>query len=82
MKLSSARLEMATAGAKYTVRTRCAQCGREHITGFRLRHVSDASSCSEALLSYAKHLDFLRLPWCKTLGNIGTGAALKIQLPI
>lgn len=28
--------------AKYAVTGRCPQCGREHITIFRLRHISDS----------------------------------------
>lgn len=27
---------------KYAVTTRCPQCGRDHITAWRLRHVSDS----------------------------------------
>ena len=42
MKSSPAWLETAKSGAKYTVRARCPQCGRKHITVFRLRHVSDS----------------------------------------
>jgi len=26
---------------QYSVQTRCPKCGREHITAFRLRHISD-----------------------------------------
>ena len=41
MKSSPAWLETTKFGAQYTVRTHCPQCGRKHITVFRLRHVSD-----------------------------------------
>src|SRR5262245_36988393 len=63
-------LELAKFDAKYTVRTRCPQCGRKHITVFRLRHVSD--SCFVQLghfFRYARHFDFQRLRWCTNSGQ-------------
>jgi hypothetical protein len=70
MGSSLAWLELAKFDAKYTVRTRCPQCGRKHITVFRLRHVSD--SCFVQLgdfFRYAKHFDFQRLRWCTNSGQ-------------
>jgi hypothetical protein len=65
MGLSQASPEPARSGAKYTVRTRCPQCGRKHITVFRLRHVSDSIfSHLGYFFRYAKHFDFRRLRWC------------------
>jgi hypothetical protein len=83
MKSSPARLETAKSGAEYTVRTRCPQRGRKHITVFRLRHVSDSFFVQLGhVFRYAKHFDFLRLRWCTTRINIRTGAALKMRLSI
>jgi hypothetical protein len=42
MSSSMAWFKSAKSDAKYTMRTRCPQCGREHIIVFRLRHVSDS----------------------------------------
>jgi ribosomal protein L44E len=50
MRSSGAAPDPAKSGAKYTVRTRCPQCGRKHITVFRVRHVSDSFHATGALL--------------------------------
>jgi len=69
MRLSVAGLETEKSKAKYTVRTRCPQCGRKHITVFRLRHVSDSFFLQLGhFFRYARHFDFLRLRWLHKLG--------------
>ena len=51
--------------AKYTMRGRCPHCGRNHITIFRLRHVSDSLFLHLGhFFRYARHFDFYRLRWC------------------
>ena len=56
--------------AQYTVRTRCPQCGRKHVTVFRLRHVSDSLFVHLGhFFRYARHFDFLRLRWCTASGQ-------------
>src|SRR5690242_21362176 len=56
--------------AEYTVRTRCPQCGRKHITVFRLRHVSDSFFVQLGhFFRYARHFDFQRLRWCTNSGQ-------------
>jgi hypothetical protein len=56
--------------AKYTMRTRCPQCGRKHITVFRLRHVSDSFFVQLGhFFRYARHFDFPRLRWCPNSGR-------------
>ena len=73
MGYSLAWLEPANSGAKYTC-TRCPQCGRKHITVFRLRHVSDSFFVQLGhFFRYARHFDFQRLRWCTNSGNIRTG---------
>jgi hypothetical protein len=70
MKSSLMRFEPAKSGAKYIVRTRCPQCGRKHITVFRLRHVSDSFFVQLGhFFRYAKHFDFQRLRWCTNSGR-------------
>jgi hypothetical protein len=70
MKSSLEGLETAKFGAEYTVRTRCPQCGRKHITVFRLRHVSDSIFVQLGhFFRYARHFDFLRLRWCTNSGQ-------------
>jgi hypothetical protein len=70
MTSSPAWPEIAKPSAEYTVRTRCPQCGRKHITVFRLRHVSDNFFVQLGhFFRYAKHFDFLRLRWCKNSGQ-------------
>ena len=70
MRSSLARLKLAKSDAKYTVRTRCPQCGRRHITVFRLRHVSDSFFVQLGhFFRYAKHFDFQRLRWCANSGQ-------------
>ena len=70
MRSSLASLEPKKSGAKYTVRTRCPQCGREHITVFRLRHVSDSFFVQLGhFFLYARHFDFQRLRWCTNSGQ-------------
>jgi hypothetical protein len=70
MKSSPAWLETAKSGVEYTVRTRCPQCGRKHITVFRLRHVSDSFFVQLGhFFRYANHFDFLRLRWCTNSGQ-------------
>jgi hypothetical protein len=70
MRISLAELEPAKFGAKYTVHTRCPQCGRKHITVFRLRHVSDSFFLQLGhFFRYARHLDFQRLRWCTNSGQ-------------
>ncbi len=65
MKSSPARLETAKSGAEYTVRTRCPQCGRKHMTVFRLWRASDSFFVQLGhFFRYAKHFGFLRLRWC------------------
>lgn len=55
---------------KYTMRTRCPQCGRKHITVFRLRHVSDSLFLHLGhYFRYARHLNFQRLRWCSNSGQ-------------
>ena len=54
----------------YTLRTRCPQCGRKHITVFRLRHVSDSFFMRlEDFFRYRRHLDFRRMRWCINSGR-------------
>jgi hypothetical protein len=56
--------------AKYTMRTRCPQCGRKHITVFRLRHVSDSLFLRLGhYFRYAGDLNFRRLRWCSNSGQ-------------
>lgn len=70
MKSSPAWLETTKFGAQYTVRTHCPQCGRKHITVFRLRHVSDNLFVQLGqFFRYARHFDFLRLRWCTSSGQ-------------
>ena len=60
----------AKSDAKYIMRTRCPQCGRKHITVFRLRHVSDSFFLQLGhFFRYAKHFDFSRLRWCPNSGR-------------
>jgi hypothetical protein len=70
MKSAPAWLETAKSNAEYTVRARCPQCGRKHITVFRLRHVSDSFYVQLGhFFRYAKHFDFQRLRWCTNSGQ-------------
>ena len=70
MRLLLASLEPTESGAKYSVRTRCPQCGRKHITVFRLRHVSDSFFVQLGhFFRYARHFDFQRLRWCANSGQ-------------
>jgi hypothetical protein len=70
MRLLLASLESTESGAKYSVRTRCPQCGRKHITVFRLRHVSDSFFVQLGhFFRYARHFDFQRLRWCTNSGR-------------
>jgi hypothetical protein len=65
MKLLRAWLRKPETDAKYTMRLRCPQCGRKHITVFRLRHVSDSFFLQLGdYFRYARHLNFQRLRWC------------------
>jgi hypothetical protein len=70
MRSSLAGSEPTKFGAKYAVSTRCPQCGRKHITVFRLRHVSDSFFVQLGqFFRYAKHFDFYRLRWCPNSGR-------------
>jgi hypothetical protein len=70
MSSSMAWFKSAKSDAKYTMRTRCPQCGREHITVFRLRHVSDSFFVQLGhFFHYAQHFDFQRLRWCPNSGH-------------
>jgi hypothetical protein len=70
MRLSITRLGSATSDAKYTICARCPQCGRKHITVFRLRHVSDSFFVQLGyFFRYARHFDFVRLRWCPNSGQ-------------
>jgi hypothetical protein len=70
MKLLLARLLPPKRDTAYTVRTRCPQCGRKHITVFRLRHVSDSLFLQLGHhFRYARHLDIQRLRWCINSGQ-------------
>ena len=70
MKSFPAWFGTAKSSAEYTVRTRCPQCGRKHITAFRLRHVSDSFFVQLGhFFRYAKHFDFRRLRWCTNSGQ-------------
>jgi hypothetical protein len=70
MKSSPAWLQTTKFGPEYTVRTRCPQCGRKHVTVFRLRHVSDSLFVHLGhFFRYARHFDFLRLRWCAASGQ-------------
>lgn len=70
MKLLLARFSTPNSGATYTMRARCPQCGRKHITVFRLRHVSDSVFLQLGhYFCYARHLDFQRLRWCPNSGQ-------------
>ena len=70
MKTPIAWFGSAKSDAKYTLRTRCPQCGRNHITVFRLRHVSDSIFVQLGqFFRYAKHFDFPRLRWCPNSGR-------------
>jgi hypothetical protein len=70
MKLFAARFNPASSDAKYTMRVRCPQCGRRHITVFRLRHVSDGWFLQLGqYFRYARHLNFQRLRWCANSGR-------------
>jgi hypothetical protein len=70
MKSSHASLEPEDSAVKYTVRTRCPQCGRKHITVFRLRHVSDSFFTQLGhFFRYTRHFDFHRLRWCINSGQ-------------
>ena len=78
MRSSLASLQPRKSAAKYTVRTRCPQCGRKHITVFRLRHVSDSFFVQLGhFFRYARHFDFQRLRWCINSGGIRNGAPLN-----
>jgi len=58
MRLLHAASDPAKSGPKYTVRTRCPQCGRKHITVFRVRHVSDSFFLQLGhFFRYARHVD-------------------------
>jgi hypothetical protein len=62
--------EPAKSGTQYALRARCPQCGRKHITVFRLRHVSDSFFAQLGhFFRYAKHFDFHRLRWCTNSGQ-------------
>jgi len=70
MSSSPERSQSGKSGAKYTVRTRCPQCGREHITVFRLRHVSDSIFAHLGyFFRYRRHFDFRRFRWCTNSGQ-------------
>ena len=65
-----ARFRPDRAEIKYTIRAKCPQCGRQHITVFRLRHVSDGFFVQLGqFFRFAKHIDFRRLRWCANLGQ-------------
>jgi hypothetical protein len=56
--------------ANYTMSARCPQCGRKHITVFRLRHVSDSLFLQLGhFFRYARHFNFRRLRWCPNSGQ-------------
>ena len=64
------RLGLTKAEPRYNVRTLCPQCGRTHITVFRLRHVSDSVFVQLGhFYRYARHFDFRRLRWCPNSGQ-------------
>ena len=70
MRSPIARFGSAKLDAKYVMGTRCPQCGRKHITVFRLRHVSDSIFVQLGhFFRYAKHFDFARLRWCPNSGQ-------------
>jgi len=70
MRSSPAWPESAKSDADYTVRTRCPQCGRNHITVLRLRHVSDSFFVQLGhFFRYTRHFDFQRLRWCINSGR-------------
>ena len=70
VKSAPAWLETAKSGVEYTMRTRCPQWGRKHITVFRLRHVSDSFFVQLGhFFRYARHFDFQRLRWCSNSGQ-------------
>ncbi len=57
-------------GTLYRVRTRCPECGRRHVTVFRLRHISDNFFMHlGAFYRYAWHFDFRRRRLCKNSGQ-------------
>ena len=65
------------------MRTRCPQCGRKHITVFRLRHVSDSFFVQLGhYFRYARHFDFPRLRWCPISGQHRTGDLPKRPPPL
>jgi hypothetical protein len=78
MRSSRAAPDPAKSGAKYTVRTRCPQCGRKHITVFRVRQCPTASSCSWGTSSATRGtLNSSDYAGARTRGNIRNGARLK-----
>ena len=82
MKSSPAWRETAKSGVEYTVRTRCPQCGRKHITAFRLRHVSDGFFVQLGHFFFATQ-STLTSDVCagaQTRGNLRTGAAFEPRL--
>jgi hypothetical protein len=78
MKSSPAWLQTTKFGPEYTVRTRCPQCGRKHVTVFRLRHVSDS------LFVHLGHFfplrETLRLPAPTLVRGLGTTSHLDSLL--
>ena len=68
MRLLLAWLEPRNSGVQYTVRTRCPQCGREHITVFRLLCLGQLFVKLEHFFRYARHFDFHRLLLVHKLG--------------
>ena len=78
MRSSLASLEPTKSGAKYSVRTRCPQCGRKHITVFRLRHVSDSFFVQLGTSSATRGTSTSSgCAGAQTRGNIRTGALLS-----
>jgi len=49
----------------HPITTTCPVCGREHITVFRLRHISDDFFRRVGLYyRYARHFNWRRMRWC------------------
>jgi hypothetical protein len=75
MKSSPVRLETAKSGAEYTVRTRCPQCGRKHITvlsaGARVRQLLRATGAVLPLR------EALRLPAPALVHKLGATSGLE-----
>lgn len=56
--------------AEYSVIAKCPVCGRQHITVFRLRHISDSLWVRIGQsFRYAAHFDFRRMRRCANSGR-------------